>query len=230
MDGATSLVLPTNETLWVFGDTVEGPFNSIHAVDLGPLRSNTAAVVPLQDASQGIKRFKFLATENGKRPRQVVPFAADEDPAIHRVWAVHGTCVATQVYLFYHRISLLKGVDVFANFQLDGMGIARGSAKDYKFERLTAPDGTREFWKGNEPTYGVFVECDEDYVYLWGSLMTGMYLARTRPETITELGTYEYLIEAPTQKKTAGTSPLGQDIRSRRSALRFSAERDVRGL
>jgi hypothetical protein len=198
-DGATSVVLPSGESLWVFGDTVEGPFKSIHGLDLTPLRSNTAALVPQQNVSDGIKEFRFLPTVDGKRPRQLVPFAPGEDPSVHRVWAVHGVCLGERIYLFYHSITLLKGVDVFANFKLDGMGIARGNLSNMEFVRLTAPDGTREFWKGDEPGFGVFVERADDYVYLWGSLMTGMYLARTRPESIEDLTAYEYLAAAPTE-------------------------------
>src|SRR6185369_2208995 len=48
-DGATSTVLPTGESLWLFGDTVEGPFKTIRNLELTSLRSNTAAVVPRQD-------------------------------------------------------------------------------------------------------------------------------------------------------------------------------------
>ena len=176
-DGATSTVLPSGDALWVFGDTVEGPFKTIHGLDLTPLRSNTAAMVSEQDVVKGIKEFRFLATADGQRPRQIVPFAADEDPSVHRVWAVHGVCLGMRIYLYYHRITLLKGVDVFANFKLDGMGIARADVANMEFTRLTAPDGTREFWKGDEPGFGVFVEQADDYIYLWGSLMTGMYLA-----------------------------------------------------
>jgi hypothetical protein len=201
-DGATSIVLPSGDSLWLFGDTVEGPFETIRGLDLTQLCSNTAAIVPRQDASQGIKQFRFLAQAGGKRPRQIVPFAEDEDPAVHRVWAVHGTCVGRQLYLFYHRITQLKGVDVFVNFQLDGMGIARADVEKLQFTRLTAPDGTREFWKGNEPGFGVYVERADDYVYLWGSLMTGMYLARTKPDSIEDLGSYEYLVAAPTSART----------------------------
>ncbi len=200
-DGATSTVLPSGDSLWLFGDTVEGPFESIRGLDLTKLCSNTAAIVPGQDASQGIGKFQFLATPDGKRPRQLVPFAPDEDRSVHRVWAIHGVCVGPKIYLFNHRISLLQGVDVFLNFQLDGMGISRGEADDFQFTRLTAPDGTREFWKGDQPTYGVFVELARDYIYLWGSLMTGMYLARTRPESIEDLASYEYLAAAPTLDK-----------------------------
>jgi hypothetical protein len=200
-DGATSIVMPTGESLWVFGDTVEGPFDTIHGFDLTRCCSNTAAIVPQQDASRGIKQFRFLAQDGGNRPRQIVLFAPGEDPAVYRLWAIHGTCVGQQVYLFYHRITLLKGVDVFVNFQLDGMGLARANLDKLQFTRLTAPDGTREFWKGNEPSFGVFVEKADDYLYLWGCLATGMHLARTRPESIEKLSSYEYLVEAPTVRQ-----------------------------
>jgi hypothetical protein len=199
-DGATSLVLPSGDSLWMFGDTVEGPFESIRKLELTGLRSNTAAIVRKQNVSDGIREFSFLADESGKRPRQVVPFAGDEDPAIHRIWPIHGVTVGHNIFVLYHRITLLKGVDVFLNFQLDGMGIARAEVGKYNFTRLTAPDGTREFWKGKEPTFGVFAQRDENYLYLWGSLATGMFLARTRPDSIETLSTYEYLVEAPDLK------------------------------
>ncbi len=215
-DGATSTVLPSGDSLWMFGDTVEGPFKSIRGLTLTGLRSNTGAIVPKQDASQGIKHYKFLADETGKRPRQLVPFAADEDPAVNRVWAIHGVVVESKVFLFYHRISLLKNVDVFVNFQLDGMGIAKADVGNLAFARLTAPDGSRLFWKTQEPTFGVWVMREDEYIYVWGCLMTGMYLARTRPGTIADLASYEYLVESPTAarpdvrpKWDAKFSPVG---------------------
>ena len=199
-DGATSIALPSDEAFWLFGDTIEGPFESIRGLALDDKLSSTAALVPAQDVSEGIKQFRFLTQPDGKRPRQVIPFAAHEDPATQRVWPIHGTCVDNTVYVFYHRISLLPGVDVFENFRLDGMGIATATTGEWQFERLRAPDGTREFWKGDQPTFGVFVEQRDDYVYLWGSLMTGMFLARTRPNTIANLASYEYLVEAPAER------------------------------
>ena len=99
-DGATSTVLPSGKSLWVFGDTIEGEFKTIHGLQLGGFRSNTGAIVPRQDVSRGIKRFHFLAQENEKRPRQLVPFAAHEDPAVHRVWAIHGVCMGDKIYLY----------------------------------------------------------------------------------------------------------------------------------
>ena len=198
-DGATSTVLPSGDSLWMFGDTVEGPFKTIRGLDLTSLRSNTGAIVPRQDSSQGITKFHFLSTDDGKRPRQIVPFAVGEDPAKNRVWAIHGLSAAQQVFLFYHRITLLEGVDVFVNFKLDGMGIARADANDLQFTRLAAPDGSLLFWNGDAPTFGVFVTRVDDYAYVWGSLATGMHLARTRPTAIADLASYEYLVEAPTR-------------------------------
>jgi hypothetical protein len=196
-DGATSTVLPSGDSLWLFGDTVEGAFKSIRGLDLTRLRSNTGAIVPKQDASHGIKNVRFLSDESSKRPRQIVPFAFDEDPVVNRIWAIHGVTLGRNVYVFYHRITLLKGVDVFINFQLDGMGIARADVGDLRFKRLIAPDGSLLFWKEAEPTFGVFVTLADDYVYLWGSLATGMHLARVRSQSIEDLASYEYLVEAP---------------------------------
>ena len=104
-----------------------------------PCAPATAAIVPKQDVSAGIREFRFLTAPDGSL--QMLPFAADEDPAIHRIWPMHGICVGDQVYNYYHRISLLTGVDVFFNFKLDGMGISRATVGEFKFERLVAPDG-----------------------------------------------------------------------------------------
>ena len=203
-DAATSLTLPGGEALWVFGDTIEGPFQSIREVDLKDKLSNTACLVPQQDAAQGLPKFRFLATPDGQRPRQIVPFRADEEPEQHRVWPMHGLCVGKKAYLFYHRISLKPGVDVFEDFTLDGMGLARAELGDaphddgWQFERLAAPDGSQEFWKGDQPGFGVFVVERDGYVYLWGSQMTGMFLARTRSDAVERLDRYEYLAAAPT--------------------------------
>ncbi len=199
-DAATSVVLPSGDAFWIFGDTIEGPFDSIRYHDLSNSLSNTAAIVPKQqDVTRGIRQFNYLATNAGTRARQFVEYLPDEDPAKHRLWAVHGVCVGDDIYVYYHKITMHANVDVFEEFEANGMGIARARIGEYKFRRLHAPDGSTMFWKGGGPGYGVFVEAKEDgYLYLWGSFWTGMYLARTRPETIEDLTSYEYLVDGPT--------------------------------
>ena len=198
-DAATSVVLPSGDSFWIFGDTIEGPFETIRHYDLTNVLSNTAAIVPRQDMANGIKKFNYLTTANPTRARQFIEYLPDEDSARHRLWAIHGVCVGEHLYVYYHKITMLPGKDVFEDFRANGMGIARARIGEYQFERLRAPDGTTMFWKGDQPGYGVFVEKGTDgYVYLWGSFWTGMYLARTRPETIEDLDSYQYLSTAPT--------------------------------
>lgn len=197
-DAASSILLPTRDALWLFGDSVEGPFETIRGLSLDDKLSNTGAVVPLQNAADGIREFRFITSQGGKCARQLIPFVAGETPSAQRLWPIHGTCVGDQIYVFYHRISLIPGVDVFDNFRLDGMGLACARIGQWEFTRLAAADGTLEFWKGDQPTFGVWAEQRDGYVYLWGSLMTGMFLARARPDSIADLAGYEYLVEAPT--------------------------------
>lgn len=200
-DAATSLVLPEGDALWVFGDTIEGPFESIRNLDLADKLSNTAALVPPQDASSGLAKYRFLASPDGKRPLQIVPFNANEAPGTHRIWPMHGLATASGTYLYYHRIALKPGVDVFQDFSLEGMGLARAAPGEFQFQRLTAPDGSQEFWKGDEPGFGVFVTEHDGYAYLWGSLWTGMFLARVRPAMVEDYDSYEYLVAAPTPER-----------------------------
>ena len=203
-DGATSIVLPDGTACWVFGDTIEYPVAAARSLDLTNVLSNTAAIVPPQNAARGIRQYKYLTSADGKRPRQLILFSADENSAKHRLWGMHGVCVGDFLYLYYHKITMLPKRDVFDTFRLDGMGLARARIGAYQFERLAAADGTREFWKGDEPGFGVFVEQGDDgLLYLWGCLKTGMHLARTRPDTIEDAGSYQYLVEAPTVRNPA---------------------------
>jgi hypothetical protein len=59
----------------------------------------------------------------------------------------------------------------------------------------------------------VFVEHADDYVYLWGSLMTGMFLARTRPEAVPDLASYEYLVTAPSAENPKAAPKWDNEFR-----------------
>ena len=146
-DAVTSVLLPGDETFWIFGDTVEGPFDTIRGFELTEVLSNTGAIVPLQDISDGVKAFRYLAEPSGARARQLIGFVAPEHKSTQRLWAIHGVHTGGHLYLYYHRITMDPTLDVFETFTLDGMGIARAGA-DYQFERLTAPDGSLRVVEG----------------------------------------------------------------------------------
>ena len=201
-DGITSILLPDGNTFWVFGDTIEGPFETIRYHPLEDVLSNTGAIVPLQDLSQGVKQFQHLKSADGRRARQLIHFLPHESKATHRLWAIHGVCIGEQLYLYYHKITMDPELDVFEAFELNGMGIARATLSDFTFERLHAPDGTTMFWKGDQPGFGVFIQEIDNMLYLWGSLESWkMYLARVRPSDIEDLTAYEYLVQAPTLER-----------------------------
>lgn len=202
-DAVTSVELGDGTTFWIFGDTIEGPFDSIRGFELTEVLSNTGAIVPLQDLSDGVREFRYLTDASGTRARQLVEFVPPEHKARQRLWAIHGAQVGGSLYLYYHRITMDPELDVFETFVLDGMGVARAGA-DHEFTRLPAPDGSHEWWKGDEPGFGVWVQPHGDHLYLWGSIQPesksagDMYLARVRPEAIEDLAAYEYLVQTPT--------------------------------
>ena len=227
-DGSTSILLPGGKSIWIFGDTIEGPFDTIRYHPLTDVLSNTASIIPLQDISDGIRQFDYLKSAEAVHPRQLIHFVAPEDKATHRLWAIHGVVIKERLYLFYHKITMDPVLDVFEAFILDGMGIARSDLSTFEFERLKAPDGTFEFWKGDQPGFGVFIQKLDDYLYLWGSLDFNMYLARIRPESVENLQAYEYLVEAPTpdrpdvrpvwDKSFRPSAPLFGDVPNEMSA------------
>lgn len=202
-DAVSSVALSDGSTFWIFGDTVEGPFESIRGFELTEVLSNTGALVPQQDLSQGVRRFEYLTDDEGTRARQLIEFIPPEHRARQRLWAIHGAQVGDQLYLFHHRITMDPTLDVFDTFQLDGMGVAK-AGPDLRFTRLPAPDGTLEWWKGDEPGFGVWVQQHGEHLYLWGSVQPAskssgdIYLARVRPQDIEDLAAYEYLVQAPT--------------------------------
>lgn len=203
-DCASSITLPGDRTFWIFGDTVEGEFETIRYHPLTDVLSGTGAIVPLQDLSNGVKDFQYLLDDTGRRPRQLLSWIPPEDKARQRLWAVHGTWVNGHLYLYYHKVTMDPVKDVFEAFVLEGMGLARGD-DDFRFERLQAPDGTYELWKGGQPGFGAWVQPHDGWLYLWGCIQPAetksagdMYLARVRPDDIEDVRAYEYLVEAPT--------------------------------
>lgn len=197
-DGSTSILLPGDKTLWMFGDTIEVPVWELPHSSIEGTRSNTAAIVPLQDLSGGIRQYTYFKTEDGQHPRQLIPLFPDEHPVRKRLWAIHGVVHHGKIYLYYHEITLDLARTVYDTFTVDGMGVARGDLTTFQFERLQAKDGSYRFWKAGEPGFGVFTEKINGYLYLWGSQKSGMHLARVRIDDLEDSRAYEYLVEAPT--------------------------------
>jgi len=124
-DAVSSVQLAGGTTFWIFGDTIEGPFDSIRGFELTEVLSNTGAIVPLQDLSAGVSEFRYLATPDGARARQLIGFIPPEHKARQRLWAIHGAQVGDQLYLYYHKITMDPARDVFETSPLTGWGWPR---------------------------------------------------------------------------------------------------------
>lgn len=90
-------------------------------MSLTEVLSNTGAIVPKQDISEGIKEFTYLTDETGERAREMIKFEPPEHKSTQRLWAIHGTHQNGHLYLYYHRITMDQKLDVFETFQLDGI-------------------------------------------------------------------------------------------------------------
>jgi len=238
-DGASSVLLPDGRSLWLFGDSILGQRREGDTLDFVSMLTGSAAVVPQQDVSQGIRSFDYLKNPNGVA-REPVAHVEGEEPILQRLWAVHGVCVGCDVFVFYHIIHLSWREGAYQSFSAEGMGIARGRFDNLRFERLTAPDGSMLFWKPGQPTFGVFALCEgpansarcpdpsgDEYVYLFGAYFdpkldanrVSICLARTHPGAIADLPSYEYLVQAPSLDDP--TMPVRWDRTFRPSALLF---------
>src|SRR5665647_3704988 len=77
-DCASSVILPGGRSFWIFGDTIEGPFETVRYLPLADVLSNTGCIVPLQDISHGVRDFEYLKSPDGQRPRQLIQFRPPE--------------------------------------------------------------------------------------------------------------------------------------------------------
>ena len=66
-DCASSVILPGGRSFWIFGDTIEGPFETVRYLPLADVLSNTGCIVPLQDISHGVRDFEYLKSPDGQR-------------------------------------------------------------------------------------------------------------------------------------------------------------------
>ena len=151
-DCASSIVLPSGESLWVFGDTIEGQFESIRGLPLDDKLSNTAAIVPRQNVSNGIKQYQFLTQARWQ--------AASSDRAVRDVRRSRSSTDLANPWFVQTRRNLCvlspylthSGRRRVRRFSTRRHGYrARRSIGEWKFERLKAPDGSWNSGKATNP-------------------------------------------------------------------------------
>lgn len=217
-DGAYSIPLGSNRTLWYFGDTLIGerPDESLWYIfgepvggqDLsgkGPfdqMITNTGLILRNRTGRRGLSDFSYILDTDGKL-KQLVPSLPDEDSEKERIWCMHGCKLNGKLYLFFMKILMLeKGGDPFpVGFEIIGTGLARESDQDWTFERIVH-DGSTIIWPSDQPQFAAAVLIDKGWVYLYGSLQKPdfhhhAYIARVRPGDMEDFNKYEYFSGDP---------------------------------
>ncbi|MDD5766213.1 MAG: DUF4185 domain-containing protein [Candidatus Marinimicrobia bacterium] len=225
-DGAFSIPLGNRKSLWFFGDTLIGsrvPGSSLWYISgiavgaedmsgkgtIDKMLNNTGLILPDQDASDGLKNFKYIQNSDGSL-KTLLPLLENEDPNEIRVWCQHGVKIGDKLYLSFVKVRMIpqsqvvgtneKGEVFPVNFDVIGSGLAVGSDKTWEFKRIFY-NGSDILWKKHEPHFGsaIFPVHSERKLYLYGThqgedQIQKCCLARVDFDQIEQLDKYEYLV------------------------------------
>jgi len=204
-DGVCSIKFSEELTLWTFADTITGRWKSEEgkmkadkneAVIDGMLANSIAWSENITEKNYSDIKLNFYK-ENG-RAVQFIKNRKDEDPRMHRLWALDGFRRGNKVYVYYLHV-FVPDKAKFLNFEVLYSGLARwdippgwkpGDRID--FRRLGPV-----FGKGT-PFFGAAVMERDGYVYLAGHFKRSdrefpLSFARARTDEVENSKAYSFL-------------------------------------
>lgn len=214
-DGAFSIPLAPGRTLWFFGDTLVGrrppAGQSLWTIDGKPVGAgdmtgrgtfeqminNTALVLNHRTGGDALDDFTYVTGGDGKL-RPLIPLEGDEHPDRDRIWCQHGIAIGEKVVLSFIKVKMLDDGPLPVNFEIVGSGLAVGSSRDWKFQRVVR-DGSSILWSAEQPHFATaFLRpAGEDVVYCYGTVnqsgTQNCYLGRVRADEIERPERWEYL-------------------------------------
>jgi hypothetical protein len=214
-DGAFSIPLEPNRTLWFFGDTLVGTRppagQSLWMIDGKPVGAadmsgrgtferminNTGLVLRHKTGSDPLEDFQYITGGDGKL-RPLIPLKDDEHPDRDRIWCQHGISFGEKIVLSFIKVRMLDDGPLPVNFEIVGSGLAAGSSKDWTFRRVTR-HGNSILWPAGQPHFATaFLRpTGDDFVYAYGTVnqsgVQNCYLARVRADEIERPERWNYL-------------------------------------
>jgi hypothetical protein len=215
-DGAFSIPLSPGRTLWFFGDTLIGrrpsQGTSLWSIDgqpVGPrdmtgrgtfeqMINNTALVLTHQTGADSLTDFRYI-TDSSHKLRPLIPLEGDEHPDHDRIWCQHGIALDDdRILLSFIKVKMLDAGPLPVNFEIVGSGLAVGSSKDWKFERIKR-DGDSILWSAKQPHFATaYLDHPADgFIYCYGTVKEGetqnCYIARVPRQQVDQPEHYEYL-------------------------------------
>ncbi len=213
-DGAYSIPL-NGETLWFFGDTLIGTRDTnkslwylderaVGAADMsgkGNIESminNTGLLLRDKTGRNGLTDFEYILNESGKL-KNLIPLLPGEDHDEIRIWCQHGVALGKIIYLSFIKVRMLEepnGV-LPVEFEILGSGFAKGSKKDWEFERLLKR-GSDLWWSKEEPRFASAIYKENDWLYCYGVIqdenkIQQCYMARVKTKQVEDYAKFEYL-------------------------------------
>ena len=225
-DGAFSIPLNGNETLFYFGDTLIGeraegeslwypggkPVGPKDMSGIGKIKkmiNNTGLILYGNSVENGLINFEYITDENGNII-PLIPLNDDEDPDEIRIWCLHGVKLGEKIYLFFIKVRMIEEGIMPVNFELLGSGMASAKFGDWNFKRIYS-NNSDLFWKEDEPKFAsaILKSHLEDWLYLYGviqqNFVQNCYLARVKQSDLENFNKYEYF---------CGSENWSKDIRN----------------
>lgn len=197
-DGAFSIPLKNNKTLWFFGDTLIGqrkPEESLWYVDgiavgakdmsgkgtIDKMLNNTGLILPDQDVEKELLDYQYILNSDGNL-KTLLPLLKNENHDEIRVWCQHGVFLNGKIYLSFIKVKMIPQSDIVkeskdglalpVNFDIIGSGLAVGDLDNWNFKRIFYND-TDILWKKHEPHFGsaIFPDYKEQKLYFYGVFM-----------------------------------------------------------
>lgn len=163
-DGAYSVALTPERTLWLFSDTWVGEVRDGHRTN-ATIVNNTLA---LQDGRGAEAKLRFIVRRDAEG--KPVAFLTPEDKR-GWFWLQAGACIDQQLYLFLAQIEKTDASGVFGFRQIgESLGIVTNPLApplEWRIEQRKLP--CAEFTAGRRRTFGAATLVDGGYLYVYGT-------------------------------------------------------------
>ncbi len=187
-----------NESLWYPGGKAVGPEDMSGKRGIERMLNNTGLLLSDEDGQNGLAHYQYVCDLNGNL-RPLIPLEKGEDPDKHRIWCLHGICLANKMVLFFIKVEMLPEGPLPVNFRVVGSGMAVGETGVWLFQRIYHGNSCI-LWGEHDPHFAAAVLRTDEvrWLCLYGAKQghTGIqsaFLARVHPEQIDQPWTYEYL-------------------------------------
>ncbi len=197
-DGAYSIPINAEESLWFFGDTFVGTLDANGRRVIENMPSNSGLICHSREVTSGLTDFSYMTNSKGEI-RQLIPHLPDEDPERVHIWGMDAVFLENHVYWYYIRVRIVPERQWPYKFDVEGTGLAKAKYPELVFHRVQH-DGSSTLWNENAPCFGVAVLHDkkEGLMYIYGSYLKEGYhycaLSRVGEADLCHVSAYEYLV------------------------------------